>query len=192
MKEITCSTNRSSEYADSVQKQEENVKKKIILLIITGILFIYPIQPFLHESGHAIATLLLHGKIKDFLMFPQPSVIVDIRGLTDMQLYLISISGTIFPCLLAMFPLGKTFFGKLCMLFLRIEGIVTCIMTLGLIGLTNFGIADKREDIIRALNLYDNKAVLIAIYLTLLTIQIFLIWKMIRTHIQKLDKEETP
>ncbi len=82
---------------------------KLAELNIYGLFTALIAYPLLHESGHIISAALLDADITEFKIFPIPYVCCEISTLSDIKIILISISGIIFPFLIATTLKPKSF-----------------------------------------------------------------------------------
>ena len=79
---------------------------KIINLFIIGILMAVIVYPVLHELAHSITCVLFGAEIIEVNLFPCPSVLCNVDGVSNIGVIAIGISGVVLPFVFAM--IGKT------------------------------------------------------------------------------------
>lgn len=76
---------------------------RFLCLLVIGILTAIIIYPFLHESGHSLAVLLLGGRIKSFNIFPIPNILCQMKEYSKTDFFIIGFSGILLPCIISSF-----------------------------------------------------------------------------------------
>lgn len=129
---------------------------RVIFIILIGLFVAIIAYPVLHETGHAIMSMLCGGTIVSFSLFPLPYVICNISGLTKVGIVLSGLSGIIFPSIIAMFITSKRFylwygyFSLKCVVWLSL--LISIITSL----LNYFGISDNNDDMVKVLQYWEN------------------------------------
>lgn len=70
---------------------------RMLYIIIMGVAVAVFIYPFFHELGHVIISYLVGAEIKDFTLFPLPSVLCNVGGISNFDKILIGIGGMLLP-----------------------------------------------------------------------------------------------
>lgn len=130
---------------------------KIVFLIFSGIFLIYPVYPFLHECGHMIAALIVGGKEITLDMSFPPSVLCNIGNVSPFGSYIISVFGSLFPCIFSLFPFDKNYYLTILKIYINALGISACSYSIVVAILFSTGIyQDIHDDIVQALHIYSN------------------------------------
>ena len=160
-----------------MKENRQKLIKTIILIIISIILFVFPFYAFLHETGHFLMTLFFHGKVKEVSLFPLSYVLVDTHSVTPNQLYIISLSGAVFPCLFSFIPMKKPFYLWFLGILFKLNGIFSCFVNCFLLFLSNYGWDISQTDLGIALKIHNDKTFIFGIFVFLLFLQfLVLIW----------------
>ena len=78
---------------------------RVFLLAVIGLFVAVLVYPFFHELGHAAMSFLVGAEVKQFTLFPLPSVLCDVGMLTNFDKILIGVSGMALPfSVAAVFP----------------------------------------------------------------------------------------
>lgn len=125
---------------------------------------IYPVYPILHELGHVIPTIIFKGRVKGFYLYPNPSVLVDLSGFKRWQVWVVGLSGTLFPSLIGLLPAIKKYVFWIISVFIRSISVFHCGMSMMVSVFSLSGLSDSPDDVTMILKVYDNKFLLIAIY----------------------------
>lgn len=75
---------------------------RIISLFVIGILMAVIVYPILHELAHSIACVLFGAEIIEVNLFPCPSVLCNVDGVSNIGVIVIGISGVVLPFIFAM------------------------------------------------------------------------------------------
>lgn len=70
---------------------------KILGVLFAGIFTAAFLYPFLHESGHSLVAFAVGAEIKEFNLYPMPSVICNIGTLDNYEIILIGLGGMLLP-----------------------------------------------------------------------------------------------
>lgn len=116
-----------------------------------GLITAIVVYPFLHESGHSVATMLFGGKVIEFHLLPLPNVLCDIYSISSVGIVIIGVSGMLFPLLIAL-PLSKKRFALWYMseVIIGISVYAFFISAIALV-LARFGILMPNEDVIKVI-----------------------------------------
>jgi len=149
-----------------------------MLLLFLGLATAIVIYPFLHETGHSLATILCGGKVLEFHLFPLPNVLCDMSCISKSSMAIIGMSGMIFPLIIAI-AFRKILFAiwYVSELIIGISAMAFVISILSII-LFNFGKQSPNEDAIKIITLIPQSQIaIITIMAILTTISIFAIIK---------------
>ena len=155
---------------DSNTGLSEDLKKKYIYLIVIFVLFLYPVHPFIHECGHALAALRFGGKIMRFTMFPQPKVVLLPSSLTDKEMYVTALAGAVFPCFFSFFYLGERLTEIMLEFCFKAFGILDCVISL-IVAAANDPVHFGKEDATIAMQLCGGQKKIILLYTVLILLQ---------------------
>lgn len=136
---------------------------KVILMSLIGFFVAVVLYPFLHESGHAIATVILGGECVKFILFPLPYMECNAAGIDNAALVVIGISGMILPFLFSAVMWSKNFYVWYTGLILRGISILSLIISACVILLRWCGIVVANDDITQVLSLWPNGEVWILV-----------------------------
>lgn len=101
----------------------------LLLIPISGITLFF-LYPLVHECGHALATVLLGGKIGSFSLLPIPHVESRLPHNNMTSVAIISLAGMIFPLLTSLpFIRARGYIGYVVMLMLLISAISSVVET---------------------------------------------------------------
>ena len=116
-----------------------------------GLITTIVVYPFLHETGHSVATMLFGGKVIEFHLLPLPNVLCDVNFMSRVGIVIVGISGMVFPLLIALIINKKTF--ALWYMSEVIIGISVYAFFISVIALVlaKFGILMPNEDVIKAI-----------------------------------------
>ena len=123
-------------------------------MIIIGFVCAIIIYPFLHEGGHALATVLLGGKCVAYNLLPLPYMICDATNIGTSELVAIGLSGILFPLFGSFVLQGKNFYVWFTRLILRGMIALSLIISLLVVVLRPFGIVAPNDDITEILHLW--------------------------------------
>lgn len=99
-------------------------------VFLIGLLTAILIYPFLHESGHSIATILVGGEVCEFQLFPFPYVTCEVSKINNNGMIIIGFSGMLFPFMFSWLIYVKHFFVCLIGLFLNLICIISFVLSL--------------------------------------------------------------
>ena len=131
---------------------------KIMAMLIIGLTIATLIYPFLHETGHSIATVLVGGDVIKFHLFPLPNILCNVATLSSTEKVLIGISGMLFPIVVSslLFHSKKRFWLWYATLILRGICVLSIAMTIVATFLYTIGKPVINEDITTVLNIAPN------------------------------------
>lgn len=73
---------------------------KVLTITFVGLIIAVVVYPFLHESGHSLAAMIVGAKIVEFNLYPLPNVLCNVQSIGIIGMVVIGISGILFPFLL--------------------------------------------------------------------------------------------
>ncbi len=143
---------------------------KIFGIMFFGLLTATLIYPILHEVGHSAIAVLVGAKVKDFNIFPLPSVACDIFEISDIGIIAIGLGGNLVPYLISFLLKPKSFWGWYTNSIVRgICLLATTISAVSVILWLN-GITVKNEDVVQILNTVSSDASVFVILFTIMLI----------------------
>ncbi len=83
---------------------------KSLGILIIGLFVAVFLYPFLHETGHTIAAVLIGAEVTDITLYPIPSVLCNSAGVGDRGLVTVGFGGVVFPVLVSLIHPRKCFF----------------------------------------------------------------------------------
>ena len=150
---------------------------KFFTLLGLGLLTVLIIYPFLHESGHSLAILLLGGNVKSFNILPVPYVLCQMNEYNKIDFFIVGFSGMLLPYLISFF-IQKRNFG---VCYLRIALRLICLISFvfGIVSayLYQKGSGIKNDDITIILQNAPEYSILsfvLLILLSIITVVLFL------------------
>lgn len=147
---------------------------KLIGTLVVGLLTAIFIYPFLHEGGHALATILAGGKVCGFQLLPLPFVTCESSKINLSGMIVIGLSGMLFPLLFSWIIYLKNFWIWLIGVYLNFICLLSFAISLyGCIKFIN-GSPIANEDITKVLELCPGKSSAFLLGLTVLTIGIII------------------
>lgn len=131
---------------------------KLLGILLTGLFVAIFFYPFLHESGHAVASVLCGAELHEFHLFPLPYVVCNVYSLGNIQQSFIGIFGMLLPLIFSLFIRTKKFWFWLitCM----IKGISAMAFGISYIAILCYesGIVWQNEDIIKVIRISQTKS----------------------------------
>lgn len=82
---------------------------KLVMILPVSLFTAIIIYPFLHEFSHSICAIILGASVVDFSLLPLPNVVCNVGLMTNAELFLIAISGTVIPLILCVMIKCKNF-----------------------------------------------------------------------------------
>ena len=70
---------------------------KLFGILFFGLLTAVIIYPFLHESGHLIAAVLLGAEVLEFNLFPLPNILCNMANMSIVEKIIIGLNGLFLP-----------------------------------------------------------------------------------------------
>ena len=137
---------------------------KIILTLLVGLSAAVIVYPFLHESGHSLAALIVGGRVVEYHLLPMPYILCDVRNISVMGQCFIGIGGILLPmAVTTVFHPKKQFWAWYGNLMLR--GI--CVLSVAITAVASFlyaaGNPVVNEDITTVLNIVPNSVATVII-----------------------------
>ncbi|MDO4802710.1 MAG: hypothetical protein Q4A15_11150 [Prevotellaceae bacterium] len=81
----------------NLKKDCFNAAVFIFISLLTAVL----IYPFLHESGHSIAAVLLKAKVAEFQLLPVPYILCDVSQIGNLGRSIIGMAGNFVPMIIS-------------------------------------------------------------------------------------------
>ena len=82
---------------------------RTLLLIVVGLAAAIAVYPFLHEAGHALATLITGSNVIDIQLCPLPSTLCKVDTGNLLQIIGIGFGGVVFPFVVTILKPPKRF-----------------------------------------------------------------------------------
>lgn len=109
--------------------------------------------PFLHEVGHAIATILCGAKIREFRLLPTPYTLCDMHSMSVNQQCLIGISGMLFPFFISLIIKSEFFWIWLVSLIIKAISLLSFAISYLAVLCYETGIVWLNEDIVKVVQI---------------------------------------
>lgn len=71
--------------------------RKVMVMLLVGLTVAIVVYPFIHETGHSIAALIVGGEVVEYHLFPLPNVLCNVGSVSATGKVIIGISGMMFP-----------------------------------------------------------------------------------------------
>lgn len=143
---------------------------RLIGILFVGLLTAIFIYPFLHESGHVLATILAGGKVYEFQLLPLPFVTCESSKIRLSGMIAIGLSGMLFPLLFSWVIYLKNFWIWLVGVYLNFICLLSFVISLyGCIRFINES-PIVNEDITKVLQLCPGKCSVFVLGLIILII----------------------
>ena len=124
------------------------------MMLMIGLTAAIVVYPFLHESGHSVAALIVGGKIIEYHLLPIPYVLYDVGKVTLAGQAFIGIGGTILPIVMTtVFHPNKWFWAWYGNLMMRGICVLSAAITAAASFLYAAGNPVANEDITSVLNI---------------------------------------
>lgn len=138
---------------------------RVMMILIIGLAVAVVIYPFLHETGHSIAAVIVGGEVVEYHLFPLPNVLCNVGRVSSTGKVIIGISGMLFPIAITTLFLKpqKKFFMWYANLILRGICILSIAITIFATILYMIGKPVANEDITTVLNIAPNLILTITI-----------------------------
>lgn len=133
---------------------------KIFGILFTGLFVATVLYPFLHEFGHAAATVLSGANLCEFRLFPQPYVVCNLSRLSFWGQCIIGISGMLLPFLLSCLVRSKRFWLWIVCFFLKSISIFAFGISYVAVLCYESGIIFKNEDIVKVVQISGSNSFL--------------------------------
>lgn len=150
---------------------------KVIMLALVGLIAAVLIYPLLHEIGHALAAVVFGANILDWTLWPAPSTLCDMRGLSMVKQVLIGSGGLLLPIVFSMSIDTRRFW--VWYINLVLLGIEILAIIISLIAILRFdlGIPVINEDVTTMLDIAPTYKPVYLAGLTILLISLIMHWR---------------
>ncbi|MCD8047342.1 MAG: hypothetical protein LUD80_01970 [Clostridiales bacterium] len=78
-------------------------------MLVVGLSVAVLLYPLLHEGGHTLAALAVGAEVRDFRLFPLPSILCNAAGLDAGAMAMVGIGGMTLPLLLSLAVAPRSF-----------------------------------------------------------------------------------
>ncbi len=126
---------------------------KISGILFTGLFVAIVLYPFLHETGHAAATVLSGANLCDFRLFPQPYVVCNLSSLCFRGQCMIGISGMLLPFILSCLVRSRRFWLWIVCFFIKSISIIAFGISYIAVLCFQSGFIWGNEDIVKVVQL---------------------------------------
>lgn len=124
----------------------------MFLLLLIGIGTAAILYPVIHELSHLLCALVFGAIVIDYTVFPIPSVLCNVGGLNDWQLFLVVLSGPIIPFIIGIIlKINNFWIYYIKTVIVLISGFSFVISIIGM--RLNWEILTEQDDIVRFANL---------------------------------------
>lgn len=124
---------------------------KTLIMAVSSLTVAVLIYPMTHEMGHALATLMVGGKIVEFHLLPLPYVLSDISGVSKAGVVLIGLSGIILPLFISAVMRVRRFIAWYNVLIYKGIVLLSFITSETALVLYNAGIKDSNDDAVKVI-----------------------------------------
>ena len=143
---------------------------RFFALLILGMVTVLIIYPFLHESGHSLAVVLLGGRIRNFNILPVPYILCQMKEYNKIDFLIVGFSGMLLPYIISFFIQNRNFW----VCYLKVVLRLTCFMSfaLGIVSVYLYqkGSAMQNDDVTTILQNSPEYLIFCLTLLILLTI----------------------
>ena len=129
---------------------------KFFGLLLVGLFVAIILYPFLHESGHLVAAILVRAKVLDFNLLPLPYVMCDVSGVNTLGQAIIGFGGIIIPLVLTSIIKLKNFWFWYAQFLIKCISVYAVILSFIVVILYNYGFIIGNDDIIQVLKIFPN------------------------------------
>lgn len=152
---------------------------KLVGILLTGLFVAIFFYPFLHETGHSLATVLCGAEVEEITLFPLPSVLCKMGELKTSAMVMIGFAGIALPYLLTAFPAPKNFW--IWYIWILIKGITLLSFAISVIAIDMYfaGNPMTNEDMTQILKYTPEYSVVYTVFLTVMGAGI--IWQIVRS-----------
>lgn len=150
---------------------------KFFALLVLGLLTVLIIYPFLHESGHSLAVLLLGGRVERFNILPVPYILCQMNEYNKIDFLIVGFSGMLLPYIISFFVQKSNFW--LCYLKIALRFVCLISFVLGVVSayLYKKGSVMRNDDVTTILQNSPEYLIfcfVLLILLSIVTIALFL------------------
>lgn len=127
---------------------------KVFVFLFLGLLTAGIIYPFLHELGHAIATIAVGAECMEFHLLPAPYVLCDMSTAGNMEFYIVGFAGVVFPMIIVFFLrflCSKSIYVDYLTFVIKGITVLACLITIVSITLLGFGCRFQEDDVVNVL-----------------------------------------
>lgn len=150
---------------------------KLFGILFFGLLTAVIIYPFLHESGHSIAAVLLGAEVLEFNLFPLPNILCNMANMGIVEKIIIGLSGLFLPIffsavMLKMF--GNSFWNRYISFVLNGISLLASIISATAVIFFYLGNPIENEDVTQILYISPNSGTIILILTIFSTIYLII------------------
>lgn len=150
---------------------------KFLFILFLGLLTAVIIYPFLHESGHSIAAVLLGAEVLEFDLFPIPSTLCNLVNMNTVEKIAIGLNGLFFPIFFSAAMLkmvGNSFWSQYISFVLNGISLLASIISFISVILFYLGKPIENEDVTQILHISPNSGMIILCLTVFLTIYLII------------------
>lgn len=150
---------------------------KLFGILFFGLLTAVIIYPFLHESGHLIAAVLLGAEVLEFNLFPLPNILCNMANMSIVEKIIIGLNGLFLPIffsavMLKMF--GNSFWNRYISFVLNGISLLASIISAIAVIFFYLGNPVENEDVTQILYMSPNSGITILILTIFSTIYLII------------------
>lgn len=151
---------------------------KLIAITCLGLFIVIIGYPVLHELGHSSVAMIVGAEMLEFNLFPLPSVLCNISGVSPFRSAMIGAGGMLLPFSFSILIYSKHFWLWYIGLIMNIICMISFVISIiGCVAFLNSA-PIKNEDITSILNVYPNSVYLwIMGFLFVIAYSVFCIFK---------------
>lgn len=150
---------------------------KLLGVLFFGLLTAVIIYPFLHETGHSIAAVLLGAEVLEFNLSPLPNVLCNMTNLRDVSITIVGLNGLLFPPFFSVVILklfGNSFWGEYISFVLNGISLFASFLSVLAVIFFYLGNPIKNEDVTQILHIYPDSGIAILIIAIFITIYLMI------------------
>lgn len=150
---------------------------KLLGILFFGLLTAVIIYPFLHESGHSIAAVLLGAEVLAFNLFPLPNVLCSMTNMRDISIIIIGLNGLLFPIFFSAVMLklfGNSFWNRYISFVINGISLLACMISITAVIFFYLGDPIENEDMTQILRIDPDGSRIILIFTVFLTIYLII------------------
>ncbi len=151
---------------------------KLAGILFLGLLTAVFIYPFLHETGHSAAALLLGTQVLEFNLLPFPNVLCNMTSISKIGIAFTGLNGTVFPIafsfVISRLSENKSFWIWYITFILNGIGLLSTAISVTAVFLFNIGRPIANEDITQILQFIPNSSFYVLLLMTAIAVRLII------------------